>query len=99
MYYHTYTLATKPGKRYAAIDHLKKLAQHMQDTYGVPSEVTGNLGGRVYQNHLVMRLESLAQLEQINQQLRSDKGFQEWFVASVELLEWQAARTYTYEVF
>jgi len=99
MYYNTYTIATKPGKRYAAIEHLKKLAKHMQDTYGVEAQVLGNMGGRVYQNYLVTRYDNLAQFEQVSDKLRSDKGFQDWFAASVDLLEWQAARSDIYQVF
>jgi hypothetical protein len=52
MYYGSYTVGTRVGKRYEGIEHLKKLAKIITDKYELKTEVLGNVTGKIYENHL-----------------------------------------------
>ncbi len=99
MYYCAITIATKPGARWAGVDHLKKLAKWMTDKYGLPTQVLGNVAGPIYQNHIVSRYESMAQIEEIQAKIYADPEFTEWFQGSGDLLAWQEATNTIYEAF
>ena len=99
MYYGTVTVTTKPGKRFAAIEHIKKLAKLSSEKYGIPTEVLGNGTGLVYKCHIVSKYQSAAQWDDSTKKLVADPAFQEWFNASEGLIEWQDARNDLYEVF
>jgi quinol monooxygenase YgiN len=99
MYYGTVTVTTIPGKRFAAIEHLKKLAKLSSEKYGVPTEVLGNGTGPIYKCHVVSKYQNMAQLDETNKKLLADPAFQEWFQAGEGLIAWQDARSDLFEVF
>ena len=99
MYYGAYTFTLIPGKRFAGIDHLKKMATILDEKYGVPSEVLGNVTGEVYQHHLVSRFESLAQMEDVQEKLYADEEYLAWFAESEGLIKWPAASLRLYQVY
>jgi len=99
MYYGTVTVTVKPGKRFAAIEHLKKLAKLSSEKYGVPTEVLGNGTGRIYRCHFVSKYQNMAQLEETNKKLLADPAFNQWFNETEGLIEWQDARNDLFEVF
>ncbi len=99
MYYVANTITVIPGKRFEAIAHLQKLAKFICDTYGVPSEVLGNPFGKTYQCHLLGKYESMSQQEQVNEKLMADPFFNEWWVGSVEFMQWQDARCDLFEIY
>ena len=99
MYYGTVTVTTTPGKRLAAIEHLKKLAKLSSEKYGVPTEILGNGVGLIYKCHVVSKYQNLAQLDETNKKLLADPAFGEWFTASEGLIQWQDARNDLFEVF
>ena len=99
MYYVSFTVTLIPGKRFAGIDHLKKMAKILSDKYGIPSEVLANSTGEVYQHHLVSKYENMAQIEEVQDKIFADEDYLAWFGASVGLIEWQDATSNMYRVF
>jgi len=99
MVYAVRTVGTKPGKRFAGIDQLKKLAVWMSDKYGTPTQVLGNGTGLIYQNHIMTQCESVAQMEEISNTMPTDAEFQEWFGESEGLVEWQDSTAHYFTVF
>ena len=97
--YNVITIRTKPGKRFAGIDQLKKLAVWMSDKYGTPTQVLGNGTGLIYQNYIMTQYESVAQMEEISNTMPTDAEFQEWFGESEGLVEWQDSTTHYFTVF
>ena len=93
MHYRTFTVNTIPGKRLAAIEHLKKLAALYRDTHQVPTEVLSNGTGAVYRSHVSSKYQSMAQMEEVEEKFLTSPAFQEWFAGSVGLLAWQDATT------
>ncbi len=98
-YYSAFTVTLIPGKRYAGIEHVKKLAHWFKEHYGLDAQVLGNLGGAVYRAHLVVRFDSLASMEQMTSQLGEDEEYLAWFQGSEGLIEWASATQSLYEVF
>ena len=99
MYYGSYTFTLIPGKRFAGVDHLKKMGKLLADKYGVPSEVLSNVTGEVYKHHLVSRFESMAQIEEVQAKLFADEEYHAWFNASEGLVKWQNLTMNLYQVF
>jgi hypothetical protein len=98
MVYGVITLKTKPGKRFAGIDHLKAYAKWLSDKYGTPTQVLGNGGGLIYENHILCQFESLAQMDEVNSSAVKDPEFQQWFTESEGLLEWKDSTWRHYDV-
>lgn len=94
-----YCLTLIHGKRFAGIDHLKKLAKIVSDKYGITGEVLANGTGKAYEHHLVSRYESLAQLEEVEDKFLADEDYLAWFGESEGLVEWQHATSNLYRVF
>ena len=99
MYYLAYTVTLIPGKRFAGVDHLKKLAKIVSDKYGITSEILANSTGKVYEHHFVSRYESAAQSEEVGDKLLADEDYHAWFEESKGLIEWQDATANMYRVF
>jgi hypothetical protein len=99
MYYGSYTFTLIPGKRFAGVDHLKKMAKMLNDKYSVPSEVLGNTTGEVYKHHLVSRFENLAQMEEVQAKLFADEEYLAWFNASEGLVKWQNLTMRLYQIY
>ena len=91
MYYGSYTFTLIPGKRFAGVDHLKKMGKILSDKHGIKSEVLGNRTGEVYKAHLVSKFESMNQIEEVEMKLFADEEYQAWFNASEGLIKWQNA--------
>lgn len=85
MVYNVITVGTKPGKRFAGIEQLKKLAKWISDKYGTPTQVIGNGTGPIYQNHIMTQYENLAQMEEVGNSVVADAEFQKWFNESEDL--------------
>ncbi len=98
MVYSVITVGTKPGKRFAGIEQLKKLAKWMSDEYGTPTQVLGNGTGPIYQNHVVTQYESLAQMEKVSDSIVGHDRFQKWFSESEGLLDWEGSTTDYFDV-
>lgn len=99
MYYTAITITTKPGVRFQGIEHLKKFSSWIQEKYNVPTEVLGNMHGPIYQNHIVSRYESLAQMEDLFAKVLADPEYLDWFNEGKDLLAWGDARQAVYQVF
>ena len=99
MYYGSYTFTLIPGKRFAGVDHLKKMGKMMTDKYGIPSEVLGNRTGELYKAHLVSKFERLSQIEEVEQKLFADEEYLAWFNESEGLIKWQGTTMYIYQVY
>ena len=99
MYYGSYTFTLIPGKRFAGVDHLKKMVTILDDKYGVKSEVLGNVTGEVYKHHLVSKFESLAQMEDVQKKLLGDEDYLAWFNDSEGLIKWHNTTMYLYQVY
>jgi hypothetical protein len=91
MYYTVLTIGTKPGMRFQGIEHLKKFAAWAEKEFGISAEVLGNVEGLIYENHVVLQFESLAQYEQVNEKLLAHPEYHQWFGEGKELLEWAGA--------
>ena len=98
MVYGVTTLRTKPGKRFAGIDQLKKLAKWITDRYGIPAQVLGNGTGAMYQNHLLTQFESVAQMDELNTSMVAQDEFSKWFEESEGLLDWEESTFQYYDV-
>ena len=98
MVYGVITVGTKPGKRFAGIDQLKKLAKWISEKYGTPTQVLGNGAGLIYQNHVVTQYESQAHMEEVTNDLVADPEFQNWFGESEDLLEWHGSTSQHFDV-
>jgi len=99
MYYVALTVTTKPGKRFQGIEHLKKFAGWVKEKYAIRTEILGNMNGLIYQNHVVLRYESLAQMEEVTESLLADQEYLDWFQEGKELLGWSDASQAIYQVF
>jgi hypothetical protein len=99
MYYAAITVTTKPGVRFQGIEHLKKFASWVKEKYSIPTEVLGNMNGLIYQNHVVLRYESLGQMEEVTNKWLADPEYLDWFQEGKELLTWNDARQALYQVF
>ncbi len=99
MYYLTYTATLLPGKRFAGVDHMKKLAKIIHDKYGITSEILANSTGKVYDHHFVSKYESMAQIEQVGDKLLADDDYHTWFEKSKDLVAWKDATINLYRVF
>lgn len=93
MYYRIYSVTAIPGNREEAIQHLKKLAQHASDAYGISSEVVSGVTGAIYRMHISMRFDSMAHIEEVEDGLFQDQVFGDWFKESIPLLEWTSGDT------
>lgn len=98
MVYGVLTLRTKPGKRFAGIDQLKSYAKWLSDKYGIPTQILGNGGGLVYENHILAQYENLAQMDEVTNTSVADPEFQQWFTESEDLLEWKDSTWQHYDV-
>jgi hypothetical protein len=58
---------------------VKALSARVQEKFGVSSEVLGNVTGLVYAHHLVVRCDSLAQLEDVTAKMQADPDSLAWF--------------------
>ena len=99
MYYAAITVTTKPGMRFQGIEHLKKFSSWAKEKYNIPTEILGNMGGAIYQNHIVSRYESMAQLEEVYAKVLADPEYIEWFNEGKDLIVWGDARQAIYQVF
>lgn len=99
MYYGSFTVKTLPGKRFAGIEHLKKLAALIEEKHGLKAQVLGNVAGAIYKNHLVVSYENMTEVEEFSKKLNADDDFQAWFTESLELIEWVDARQDIFVVF
>lgn len=99
MYYTVITVTTKPGKRFQGIEHLKKFASWVKEKYTIPTEILGNMDGLIYQNHIVLRYENLAQMEEVTEKLLADPEYLDWFQKGTDLLGWIDARQAIFQVF
>jgi DNA topoisomerase IB len=99
MYYLSYTVTLKPGKRFDGLDHLKKLAKILKDKYDIESMVLLNTTGEVYRSHLVSSYERMAQIEEVGYKLFADDDFLAWFGESEDLIEWKNAFQHLYTVY
>ncbi len=98
MVYGSVTVHTKPGKRFDGIKKLVELANWLTQKYEVRTQVLGNLSGKVYQNHVVTRYESMGHSEEIWKKVFADPEYLEWFEKSSDLLIWEGASTTWYTV-
>lgn len=99
MYYTAITVTTKPGVRFQGIEHLKKFSSWMEEKYNITTQVLGNMSGAIYQNHIVSRYESLAQMEEVYAKVMEDPEYLEWFKEGTDLFIWGEARQAVYQVF
>lgn len=99
MFYAVITVTSKPGIRFQGIEHLKKFSSWVKEKDDIHTEVLGNMYGAIYQNHVVSRYESLAQLEEVFAKVLADPEYQEWFDKGKDLLDWGEARQAVYQVF
>lgn len=99
MYYTTITVTTKPGLRFQGIEHLKKFSSWIEEKHNIPTQVLGNVSGAIYQNHIVSRYESMAQMEVVYAKTLADPEYLEWFKEGTDLLTWGDARQAVYQVF
>lgn len=98
MYYSTITITTKPGIRFQGIEHLKKFASWVKEKYAIDCMVLGNMDGPVYQNHVVLSFDNLAQFEEIWAKALNDPEYLQWFNDGKDLLVWQDASQRIYQV-
>jgi hypothetical protein len=78
---------------------MKEMAKLLESKYGVTSEVLSNMDGKVYQHHLVIRYESMAQVEEVTDKLAADEDYQAWFKATKGLFSWKEATSRLYRRF
>lgn len=57
------------------------------------------MNGLIYQNHVILRYENLAQMEEGTEKLLADPEYLDWFQKGTELLGWTDARQAIYQVF
>jgi hypothetical protein len=88
-----------PGKRFAGVDHLKKMAKILKEKYGISSQVLANGTGPVYQHHLVSKYDSMAQIQEVQEKLFGDEEYLAWFKESEDLVQWKNATQNVYQVF
>lgn len=100
MFHFVFNVRLVPGKRMTGINHATKLAAHLKEQYNVDSKVLGNEVGAVYSIHFVMMVNSLAQLEEVNDQLLPGDFYQSWFAQSMQegIYDWSSADTRLYRV-
>jgi hypothetical protein len=99
MVYGVVTVRTIPGKRFEGIEKLKVLAGWMDEKYGTRTQVLGNGSGPIYQNHVVSRYESLAQMEEVQMNLAGETEFLDWFKEAEGVLNWESSSSSFYTVF
>jgi hypothetical protein len=99
MVYGVITVRTIPGKRFEGIEKLKKLAGWMDEKYETRTQVLGNGTGPIYQNHVVTRYESLAQMEEIQMKMPGESEFMDWFKEAEGFLNWETSSSSFYTVF
>jgi len=85
--------------RFKGIEHLKKLAGWLEQKYDIPTEVLGNMDGKIYRNHVVSRYESLDHMDKTYEKVLANSEYQDWFNDGKDLLVWDDARQSIYQVF
>jgi hypothetical protein len=99
MYYTVLTIGTKPGMRFQGIEHLKKFTAFVKKEYNVEGQVLGNVEGKIYQNHLVLTFDDLAQSETVNEKLLAHPEYHAWFAEGKDMFEWAGAVQTIYKVY
>jgi hypothetical protein len=99
MYYSVTTATVIPGKRFAAVEHMKKMVKLFDEKYGIPAEILGNEAGEMYKYHFVATYESMAQYEEVNDKLDADEEFGTWWEASEGLIDFQGSTHSLYRVY
>ena len=80
------------------IEHLKKFADWFENKYEIRTQILGNMHGAIYENHVVSRYESLAQLESIYEKMLADSEYLEWFEQGKDLIVWEDSSQTIFQV-
>jgi len=82
-----YSMILTPGRRYPGVDHLGKLAEHLENTYNLPAEVIADEVGNSYRHYLSLSFDNLDSYDNFLPALMKDEAYGNWFGEAVEFMD------------